>query len=270
MAEHHAFWHVYLSDNKAWWFSVVMDQLNAIVASNLHTVLDSLNVTIVHSDEVDDTTVSDFLSLVTSHVPDCSVVFTREKSGFRNDCGMMESLTNGSNLFVSEKCTHAKMYDHAWKGLRRHDTKYLYFHTKGITRPPGDVFLPRDSMNYYYWRKYLNYSVLECWKECVGSLTDYDSVGPGLYHDPETHYSGGHWWATAAFIQGLPDPRGDWSDKLREETKDSWLKTAPDRFYDEMWVGMNKRVRSHKGINNMAQALNPPRHTYFGESYRTK
>jgi hypothetical protein len=34
----------------------------------------------------------------------------------------------------------------------------------------------------------------------------------------------------------LPDPSTtDWWHKLKQQTKDNWLRTAPDRFRDEMW-----------------------------------
>jgi hypothetical protein len=61
-------------------------------------------------------------------------------------------------------------------------------------------------------------------------------VGVNYLNTPEPHYSGNFWWANSSHIRKLPDPSTtDWWHKLKQETKDNWLRTAPDRFRDEMW-----------------------------------
>lgn len=259
------FWHVYLSDNEAWWFSLVIDQLNILVSSGLGKKLDSLVVTVVVSESgsIKEKT-HKFANIVNAHLGAEWIKYDIVGSGFYDDGMMRQALSH--QLVASERLTHKKIYDDAWED--KNNSNYLYFHTKGMTRDPSK-FTYQENVNYYYWRKYLNWATLENWEECVKLLNHYNSVGPGLYHHPETHYSGGHWWAKGEFIQKLPDPSdAAWISDARDRTKDAWLKTAPNRFYDEMWIGSIKDQYSHYGIKPIPQRINPPVFPHYGENYR--
>ena len=99
----------------------------------------------------------------------------------------------------------------------------LYFHTKGITKntqPSTD------------WRKYMEYFVLENWKDCVQKLDEgYDCCGvmwnkdtPIGYHP---HFSGTFWWANTNYINTL-----DHSYLFNENREDR-----------EFWIGTNPKAK---------------------------
>ena len=47
--------------------------------------------------------------------------------------------------------------------------KFLYIHTKGVTKPDHD--------NVYYWRTWLEYCLIKNWRICVEKLDSHDIVG---------------------------------------------------------------------------------------------
>ena len=96
------------------------------------------------------------------------------------------------------------------------DYKILYIHTKGVTINSNPV---ND------WRKYMNYFMIENWKECVKYLDNYDTVGCNLLKDHGfgdfPHYSGNFWWANSEYINKL---------------NYSYLEDS-FRFMREFWIG---------------------------------
>jgi hypothetical protein len=71
----------------------------------------------------------------------------------------------------------------------------LYLHTKGITRTNPTV---TD------WTKFLEYFVIDQWKDCVQALKDHDVAGVNWQLGPQPHFSGNFWWATSAYVESLP------------------------------------------------------------------
>ena len=91
------------------------------------------------------------------------------------------------------------------------DYKILYFHTKGVTK---------ESLNGESWRLYMEYFVIDKWKECIEYLNNYDAVGSNLkILGPTTwsdgtqswekegtqHFVGNFWWANASYVNTLND-----------------------------------------------------------------
>ena len=62
------------------------------------------------------------------------------------------------------------------------DYKVLFFHAKGASRQ----FVPQ----LHAWRLFLEYYVIDKWRECIDKLEEYDSVGVKLRMKPYPHYSG--------------------------------------------------------------------------------
>jgi hypothetical protein len=77
------------------------------------------------------------------------------------------------------------------------DYKVLFFHAKGASRQ----FVPQ----LHAWRMFLEYYVIDKWRECIDKLKEYDSVGVKLRMKPYPHYSGNFWWANADYVATLDE-----------------------------------------------------------------
>ena len=77
------------------------------------------------------------------------------------------------------------------------DYKVLFFHAKGASRQ----FVPQ----LHAWRMFLEYYVIDKWKECISKLENYDTVGSKLRMKPFPHYSGNFWWANADYVATLDE-----------------------------------------------------------------
>lgn len=89
----------------------------------------------------------------------------------------------------------------------------LYLHSKGVSRSYADA-------NITDWSDYMEYFTIECWRDCVEELNDYDVCGVNWRTTPLPHFSGNFWWARADYITSLPGHIGR-------------------GYYDpEMWIGL--------------------------------
>ena len=75
--------------------------------------------------------------------------------------------------------------------------KVLFFHAKGASRQ----FVPQ----LHAWRMFLEYIVIDRWKECIKKLKTYDAVGAKLRMHPSPHFSGNFWWANADYVARLDE-----------------------------------------------------------------
>jgi hypothetical protein len=123
----------------------------------------------------------------------------------------------------------------------------LYFHTKGITTYNEAT---ED------WRKYMEYFVVENWRNCIQKLNEgFDACGVLWNHitvyGDYPHFSGGMWWANTNYINTL---KHEWLN-------DSW------RYYREFWIGSNPNAKVfefHNSRMNDIEAFNK------GESHYSK
>lgn len=101
-----------------------------------------------------------------------------------------------------------------------------YLHTKGATTavfvPPWN---PKDKNPAAYWKEYMEYFIVERWRDCVEHLRDHDMVGTEWRTVPSPHYSGNFWWANSEYIKRLPDAK-QYMEQYR------W-----DRIMAEMYAG---------------------------------
>lgn len=79
--------------------------------------------------------------------------------------------------------------------------KFLYIHTKGVTRthtkgPAAECVI--------LWRNYMEYYLIALYKKCIARLSDHDVVG-ALYKDVQIgpHFSGNFWWSTGKYFRQL-------------------------------------------------------------------
>lgn len=116
--------------------------------------------------------------------------------------------------------------------------KVLYLHTKGSSK---------QSLEVNAWRLYMEYFLIDRWKECVKYLDKYDCCGVDFNKNGNTvwsdgsltppkydtgHFSGNFWWANASYINTLDE---------------SYLYSG-FRLDREFWIGTNLNVKS-KCIN---------------------
>lgn len=109
------------------------------------------------------------------------------------------------------------------------DDYILFFHTKGITCKE-QPFVNCAAVN--DWRIYMEYFVIEQWRDCIQKLDDgYDACGVlwnsdtnlGLY----PHFSGAFYWVKSSFVNTLNHDylNGGW------------------RYEQEFWIGTNPNIK---------------------------
>ena len=106
----------------------------------------------------------------------------------------------------------------------------LFLHTKGITHYTEAT---ED------WRAYMEYFVVERWKDCVTKLDEgYDCCGVLWNTDTPIgkypHFSGAFYWATCKYINTLNHFYID----------SSW------RYHMEFWIGSNPEVKAYEFHNS--------------------
>lgn len=236
------YYHVYLSDDPGVWSSIVLEQLKCMEDYHMLDYLDIINVTAITQD---DYRKEAFQKLCDSFSSDkFNIEFV--KNPWNNDRQMIQNLEHEST--ISENYTYRKIYEDC---LRiKNEFNICYIHTKGITSTIRHLETSNIHMykNYYYWRQYLNWGIIQNWKSSVYALDlfdVFDVAGINYYEKPSKHYSGNFWWTKSNYIKKLPDPASkEWWKKLQEKTTDQWLKTTSDRFRDEMWLCSIDNVRA--------------------------
>jgi hypothetical protein len=244
------YYHIYLTDDYASWAYMFMEQFKKMEDHHLLKDFDEINIVCVSQQ---DKRVGIFADL-------CSTF--REMNVFivpnthNDDNSMLQGINTDKT--VTENVTMRKI----WNDSKIKDMNVLYLHAKGITSV--DNHLKNGNVNtfknYYYWREFLHWGVIERWRECVWLLNRYDSVGVNFFNEPSPHYSGNFWWSKSSYIKTLPNPATlEWWKKLQSETPDAWLRTAPDRFRDEMWLcsqeGNHLSLKSLDKVTNLSAEL---------------
>jgi len=136
----------------------------------------------------------------------------------------------GPNL---DRCEFPTL-DLIWeKSKQTEDTKILYLHTKGVSKP--------NLLSISDWVDYLIYFNITKWRERINELNKFDCTGVDLKGNPEDieshpsfwgygkaplHYSGNFWWSNSKHIKKLTKPT-DW---LPDDNYFRW------RVMAEMWI----------------------------------
>lgn len=246
--------HHYLNDDSSWVFTF-LDQMKLVEDSELLDVIDSFEITALGNTEQ----VSLMLELASTY-PKIIVnpKYTDiSEDAFTNDYDNLDKRSN----YISETPTIRKI----WEDSMHDDFYVLYFHNKGATAL-SRFFKQHDVntfKNYYYWRKFIEWGVIENWKECVKALNDGNEFAGCNYNmDPFPHFSGGFWWSRSDYIRTLDD------------ISDShWWKTskAPfhvDRLVNEMWP-MSKANKIYN-LHSPPARLCSPNPGLYSECYPRK
>lgn len=117
-----------------------------------------------------------------------------------------------------------------WEDSKKSDYYCLYTHNKGITA--WEKYFQYNAKffhNYYYWRKYLEWAVIENWKTCIQMLETFEIVGVNFNVGPCPHFSGNMWWSTSEYVSKLDNiNHSPWWSTVRNRFDN-------DRMISEMW-----------------------------------
>lgn len=117
---------------------------------------------------------------------------------------------------IYEGQTLTYMYQHALENTGA----VLYLHSKGITR----TYNP----NIHDWRRYLQYFMIELWRDCIPHLETHDMV------TVRSNSLSNFWWASTDFIKSLPHPL--YTDKYLPNEPHFWPGARDFRYSFEIWT----------------------------------
>ena len=122
---------------------------------------------------------------------------------FRNDIYGIES---------AETYTLKALYDYSFL---KDDVNILYMHVKGVTWSnfnSDDADRKRIYENTQYWRRYLEFFLVENWTTCVNLLDSHEVVGTewnsysqfgGFGFCERANFGGNMWWSNTEYIKKL-------------------------------------------------------------------
>lgn len=251
MTKNTLYYHAYLTDDYGSWATIFMEQMKLLEDSGLKDNLENAHFTCITSNR--DIRWKIFNDLRLKYFPKSE--FFPYLSPNENDAHMLQQLNTDSSM--TENIILHKM----WKNAQSTDENVLYLHTKGVTAQKkhleiGDV---DTYVKYYYWRNYMQWGVVEKWQDCVEALKTYDTAGTEYLREPSPHYMGNFWWSKSEHIRKLPDPADkEWFEEIKRNTNHSWLKTAANRFRDEMWICSDPNTKSYNVFNVEISPLEQP------------
>jgi hypothetical protein len=224
------FYHVYLTDDPGVWSSIVLEQLKCMEDSGL---LDALNQVCVTTITQNTSRIHHFVDVLHPFLGEKNCVFNIVQNPYSSDDEMIKNIE--SEKTATENLSMRWIYEQS----KLQDMQICYAHTKGVTSLKRHLMTGDHNifMKNYYWRQYLNWGVLEKWRDCVDALKDHDVAGVNYLTEPAPHYSGGFWWTDSAHIRTLADPATtDWWQQLKRERTNEWLRHASDSYRDEQWI----------------------------------
>lgn len=224
---------MYLTDETGCWYNMFLDQIYETINHGLYDQLEKINIVCIGKAEqvelfsgICDT--FDKVQIIKKLITDDDKV---EDLSLQN---VQKVKYDGSSELFDETETMSELQKHAL----REDAYFLYFHCKGITAPwrmrQEKIYQP--FVNYYLWRKFLEWGCIEKWETCIEKLEQYSCVGVNLCKWPMAHFSGTFWWTKSSYVRSLPDIKAnDWWVTLMQTTD---LRTwDSNRNKPEMWIG---------------------------------
>ena len=229
------YYHTNVTEDWGTWSSIVMEQMVCMKNSGLLKELDELIVTVVVDLGAEPGDVC-LRNIILSFYPEAR----------------FDIVYNGHLKKYTENRTKQTIWNRAREEFVSKENVVIgYVHTKGVTAVENHLKSLRTDtfINYYLWRQFLNWGVIEQWRGClqhIGGITPgfkFDVAGVNYFVDPCPHFSGNFWWSTSDYITTLADPATNaWWELIQNTTADAWLRTAGERHKDEMWILSNPKV----------------------------
>lgn len=245
------YYHLYLPDESAAWANYILEQFKLIEDSGLLEEIDSLYLQVV--DKPFSNANRLVIGLANALSPKIKVnVFKDTAFKDDNDLHSLDTDINGKySRPITERATLQLIYDHACS----EDAYFLYMHAKGVTSYQRHLKTHKyiEFKNYFYWRKFLEWGVVENWRMCVDKLNDYDVVGCNYAVWPMKHFSGNYWWSKSDYIKNIANIGDDnwWQSQLSTYPI---MNELTWRLRDEMWICSSETCK----IYSLKDAEFPP------------
>lgn len=247
------YYHMFLTEETGCWYNHFMEQLVSTIDSGLYNEMEKMFIVCVGKKEEIELFVG-----ICNTFPKIEII---EKIALNDDVKennsleYVQTIDYKKNNIIDETVTIKHLQEHA----KREDAYFLYFHAKGITVPwrmrEQKIYLPY--VNYYFWRKFLQWGCIENWKLCTDKLSDHSASGVNFGTWPTPHYSGNFWWSKSEYINKLPDIKeNEWWDKFRSETPLNTFDS--NRNKPEMWIGTK---HNDDFFNIISHPIMPPHGT---------
>ena len=244
----HVYYHLYLPDEHAAWSNYLLEQYKHVEDSFLIDNIDKFHLVLVGKPK----NIEMASGLARCMIPKLEIHTFEDKFKSDSDLNTLDTDLHGRNLRpITEYGTLCLIADHA----RREDAHFLYYHAKGVTSYERCLRSGKynEFKNYLYWRKFLEWSVIENWAQCNKLLEDYDVVGCNYSDWPMKHFSGNYWWSKSSYINRIEHINDDewWARELRENPA---VNPLTWRLRDEMWICHAKDAK----LVSLKNADNPP------------
>jgi hypothetical protein len=196
-------YHCFLVNN---WKEIVLEQLKRLKNSKLYDEANKIYVTV----NLNNVPQSEFESVV-SEYPKLEIEYF---------------VNNGAEYPGIKKVREL--------GLE-YDCNIFYFHTKGVNNNyithEGKEYCEEKVTNIKSWREFLEYFLIDRWKESVEKLKENDTVGATCNTG---WYWGNFWWATSEHIKKT-NPVGEWGRWAYED----WLNNSVENPKNYEWFHLN-------------------------------
>jgi hypothetical protein len=123
------------------------------------------------------------------------------------------------------------------KSKELEDAKFWYIHTKGARWKMRS----KEAINSKSWRKYMQFFIIDHWRDCVKTLEEYDACGVEWSKSRYGPYifSGNFWWATSNYLRKIDKPLVDYTPY------------GNNRFKAEFFISLaNPKVKTFHIINS--------------------
>jgi hypothetical protein len=215
------FYHIGMLNN---WRQIVLDQLDTLEYCGLGYIASEMTISFhnVSPNQTESESIGQILELLNQY---------RFASRLLSNITFLDASTSSprERLIMEHMSLNCRRTDHHAKNMTRIN---FYFHDKGCSKyseAPGTEEYDK-SKNIFYWRKYMEWFLLERPTLCMRAILNHGSktCGVDLRGFPSMHYSGNFWSASCDYVADLP-MRDAWPD----ESTNSWL----HYISAEMWIG---------------------------------
>ena len=167
----YVFFHIYCNSNT---LEIVRDQATKIIFSGLYDDVTTIFCYLAGNKE--------YVTLLKTYITSLPKKFVVKDIG-------VDDITY-------ERFTLTKIKNHV-----QENDKFLYIHTKGVTRVQEKSIISECT---YLWRNYMEYHLIRHYKKCLEKLNTHDVVG-AIYKTLMVgpHFSGNFWWSTGAYFKRL-------------------------------------------------------------------
>lgn len=217
------FYHIGMLNN---WRQIVLDQLDTLEYCGLGYIASDMTISFhnVSPNQTETESSTQILELLNQY---------RFASRLLSNITFLDASMSSPHerLILERMSLNCRSTDHPTSSNRTRIINF-YFHDKGCSKhseTPGTEEY-ETSRNIFYWRKYMEWFLLERPTLCLRAILHHGSqtCGVDLRGFPSMHYSGNFWSASCDYVKELPI-----QDAWPDEQTNGWL----HYLSAEMWIG---------------------------------